>query len=295
MGRRFQAAHPQFTIRFHAVANHDGYWVLGDQTRIGQCVTNLLHNAIKFSPASEPIEVELKRAASESELIELCVIDHGVGLERDSLEEIFDLFHQVGTTIDRSSGGLGLGLTLARGIIEMHGGMLQASSEGKGHGSTFCIRLPSLQSQDREEYVQRQANEVVQRNPVPAQTVLTIDDRADARLPIRVLLSKEGHRVIEADCAEQGVQLAIEHQPDVIFCDIGLPGDMNGFDVARRLRLELTLQQTYLVALSGYSQATDREQAAAAGFDYHVAKPISYQSLANLLAVKPRFAQASRA
>ncbi len=288
----FQAAHPEFTIQLKCVQSDEGYWMLGDQTRISQCVTNLLHNAIKFSPPHEPIHVELQRANGEHDLLELCVIDHGVGLERDELEEIFDLFHQVGTTIDRTSGGLGLGLTLARGIVEMHGGLLRASSQGKGQGATFCIQLPSLQSEDVESYFQRQENRVVQRRAVSAQTVLTIDDRADARLPIRVLLSKEGHRVIEADSATLGIEMAIKHRPEVIFCDIGLPGDMNGFDVARRLRLEPSLQGAYVVALSGYSQTSDRERAAAAGFDYHVAKPVSFQSLTDIMAFKPRFSAA---
>lgn len=288
----FQAAHPEFTIQFKCASSDKGYWLLGDQTRLSQCVTNLLHNAIKFSPPHEPIHVELQRVAGERELMELCVIDHGVGLERDELEEIFDLFHQVGTTIDRTSGGLGLGLTLARGIVEMHGGLLKASSQGKGHGATFCIQLPSLQSQDVEGYFEKQESRVVQRRMVSAQTVLTIDDRADARLPIRVLLTKEGHRVIEADTAKNGIELAIEQRPEVIFCDIGLPGDMNGFDVARRLRLEPSLQRTYIVALSGYSQASDRQRAAEAGFDYHVAKPVSFQNLTDIMAFKPRFSAA---
>lgn len=283
----FSGADSQRSISLDIGAPEFGLPVKADRTRVGQCLTNLLHNACKFSPESTPVELQVRVSPEDPNLAEINVTDHGVGLSSKELEDVFELFHQVGTTIDRSAGGLGLGLPLARGIVEMHGGTLTALSDGPGMGSTFCLRLPLLK---QEGALETDGSDPIDSDqPVPQLKILAIDDRADARLPIKVLLTKEGHEVLEADSAEQGLEVARSEQPDIIICDIGLPGDMNGYDVARTLRQEPEFSSVYLVALSGYSQESDRRQAAAAGFDYHVAKPIAYEALNTLLTTRPRF------
>lgn len=265
--------------------------VKADRTRIGQCLTNLLHNACKFSPDHSSVEVAVHAFADDPNLIEVSVTDHGVGLSSKELEDVFDLFHQVGATIDRTAGGLGLGLPLARGIIEMHGGTLTAGSDGPGMGATFYMRLPLA----RDAKLGPKRNAAAEAHAEGSRLrILAIDDRADARLPIKVLLTKDGHEVLEAASALEGLEIAKAENPDVIICDIGLPGDMNGYDVAKHIRTEPKLSSVYLVALSGYSQESDRRQAAAAGFDYHVAKPIAYDALHHLLEHRPRFSFGSQ-
>jgi two-component system CheB/CheR fusion protein len=214
---------------------------------------------------------------------------------------VCDPFQQTRTTIDRSHGGLGIGLTLAKGLIEMHGGQLSVTSGGPDQGSTFTIRIPlrlqptatapsvkidgvfdpQVRSDAQPAGADGFSSTGAQR-PIP-QRVLVIDDRLDAILPIRVLLKREGHEVYEAYDGPSGFQMAIELTPDLILCDIGLPGKWNGYDVVRELRQHPKTENTFIVALSGYSQPADRQRAQEAGFNLHLAKPIDRTRLRELI------------
>ncbi len=277
----------------------DAYTVSGDPTRVTQCLSNLLHNACKFSPQNKPIAVKLDAETQGRPMARIDVIDQGVGLSVLEQNIVCDPFQQTRTTIARSQGGLGIGLTLAKGLIEMHGGQLSVTSPGEDCGSTFSIRLPlsiqptapaptndvspAVEVQELVEVETPIAEMEESSTPRSSQRVLVIDDRLDAILPIRVILRKDGHEVFEAHDGPSGVQLAIDTAPDLILCDIGLPGKWNGYDVVNELRQHPTTRDTYIVALSGYSQPADRQRAQEAGFDLHLAKPIDGARLRELI------------
>ncbi len=274
-------------------AARQAYIVSGDPTRITQCLSNLLHNACKFSPEHTPITVKLDADTQGRPMARIDVIDQGVGLSVTEQNMVCDPFRQTRTTIDRSQGGLGIGLTLVKGLIEMHAGQLSVTSEGRDRGSTFTIRLPlspapSLKASSTDSDRRRIELSDVNAEPriidaATSQRVLVIDDRLDAILPIRVILKREGHEVFEAYDGPSGFQMATELAPDLILCDIGLPGEWNGYDVVRQLRQHPVTRDTYVVALSGYSQPADRQRAQEAGFNLHLAKPIDGARLRELI------------
>jgi len=289
-----QELHPNRTLILEGTDETASLVVFGDQTRLSQCITNLLNNACKFSAAADPIQVKLAHSWNvelSSDSISIVVTDHGIGLDPEELRSIFDLFYQSNDTIDRSQGGLGIGLTLAKGLIEMHGGLLTATSPGHEKGASFTIQLPVKLVLEKNDNGSSPSSV-----PIDASTstikpirILAIDDRADALLPIRVLMTRDGHQVSESHDGIEGIKMAKAFFPDLILCDIGLPGLMNGYDVAQAIRSDSDLKNTYLVALSGYSQPSDRKRAQAAGFDFHVAKPIKLSMLRNLVANRPKF------
>jgi len=195
------------------------------------------------------------------------------------LARIFVPFNQADASLARSRGGLGLGLALVKGLVELHGGSVSAESDGLGSGSEFAVRLPlvtSLESSSDEP-----DDEVDQR---PSLRILAIDDRRDILRPMQVLLSREGHEVEIVTDGRTGFETARTLRPDVVICDIGLPGDMNGYDVARALRETPELAATYLIALTGYGQENDRLAALEAGFNLHLTKPIDIRVLRSVLA-----------
>ncbi len=270
------------------------FMIVGDRTRIVQSVNNLIHNACKFSAPGTKVVVELFKEHSDAQEIEIRVIDQGVGLSPQDLEAVFDIFHQSSTTIDRSQGGLGLGLTLAKGLVEMHNGSVKVFSAGPNRGSTFTIRLPLMNQIDGitpHRLEERNADVDEEDQPQTPITVLAIDDRRDALLPIAALLKRAGHRVLTAPDGLTGLQIATKELPDMILCDIGLPGEMNGYDVVRAIRQDKATRYIYAVALSGYSQKSDIDNAAQAGFDYHVAKPVAFKTLRMLISQRPSFNQ----
>lgn len=299
----YRRNYPERPFSFELSPARETYAVSGDATRVTQCLSNLLHNACKFSPSHKPIVVRLDAETQGRPMARIDVIDQGVGLSAQEQNIVCDPFQQTRPTLARSQGGLGIGLTLVKGLIEMHGGQLTVTSPGEGCGSTFSIRLPlSIQptvtaapapepppptevqavsevEPPDMELVEAEASAA----PRTPQRVLVIDDRLDAILPIRVILRKEGHEVFEAHDGPTGVQLAIETAPDLILCDIGLPGKWNGYDVVNELRQHPTTRDTYIVALSGYSQPADRQRAQEAGFDLHLAKPIDGARLRELI------------
>ncbi|HEX3764619.1 MAG TPA: hybrid sensor histidine kinase/response regulator [Kofleriaceae bacterium] len=239
--------------------------VAGDAGRLEQVLTNLLDNASKYSDPRTRIEVALRTAGGAAELR---VRDHGIGIDAQTLPSVFELFAQAQTSLDRSHGGLGIGLTLVKALVELHGGQIEAASVGTGHGTTITVRLPLRMA--------RSAAEPVAAAPAPdpgACSVLVIDDNEDGREMLRCLCELHGHRVLEAGDGEAGVVCAIEGRPDIAFIDIGLP-TIDGYEVARRVRAKLGAATPRLVALSGYGSHEHRARALEAGFDAHVAKPI---------------------
>lgn len=243
--------------------------VRGDPARLEQVLTNLLYNAIKYTPDGGEIEVRVEAVMGQAVLR---VRDSGIGIAPDKLEAVFDLFSQSERALDRSQGGLGIGLTVVRRLVNMHGGTVEAHSEGVGRGSEFVVRLPlcavpgeTVQADDEESanYGERH--------------VLIVEDNTDARNALRFLLHHWGHRVDIATDGAAGINIALQERPEVALIDIGLPG-INGYEVAQQLRQRLG-EEIYLVALTGYGQPDDQRRALEAGFDLHLVKPVDLNRL----------------
>jgi len=249
-----------------------------DRTRIAQAVGNLLANAGKFTPRGGRVTLSLERAGGRAVLK---VRDTGVGINPEMLSRIFLPFAQADRTLDRSHGGLGLGLALVKGMVELHGGAVAAKSEGPGRGAEFSLELPLLQGDGappgaREEYAPRPA-------PGWRRRVLVVEDNLDAAESLREAIELMGHEVAVAHDGAAGLAAARAFSPAVVLCDIGLPG-MRGYEVARALRADPRLSPTpVLVAVTGYALPEDQQRAAEAGFAHHLAKPPSLESLEKML------------
>lgn len=253
-------------------------WVHGDPTRLAQVLVNLLHNAAKFSDPGGTVTVKLQPAAADH-YAELSVMDEGVGMDASMLTRIFEPFRQADQEADRGQGGLGLGLTLVKGLVEIHGGQVVARSPGLGQGSEFLLRLPLTEAPAQAN---RQTQENVHNDH--RYRILIIDDSRDAAYPLQVLLARLGHEVRVAPDGRSGLAIAREFSPDLVLCDIGLPGGMDGFAVAAALRADPTTQHACLVAVTGYGQDSDRRRTAEAGFQQHLIKPVHLGDLKSLLA-----------
>jgi signal transduction histidine kinase/CheY-like chemotaxis protein len=247
-----------------------------DPTRLTQVVFNLLHNAAKYTPPGGQIILTAERDGSA---LVLHVRDTGVGMSAALLAHVFDLFTQGERTPDRAPGGLGLGLTLVKRLVELHGGTVVARSTGPGRGSEFIVRLPTLPGAVAEPARPRAA--VAPAAPRPAR-ILVVDDNVDVADSLAALLKELGHDVRMAHAGPQALELAQDFRPEVVLLDIGLPG-MDGYEVARRLRREPGPGGVLLVALSGYGQEEDRRRSREAGFDEHVVKPMKLATLQGLL------------
>ena len=247
--------------------------VQGDFERLAQVVVNLLDNAARYTEAGGEIEL---RAAKEKEAVTIRVKDNGIGIPADALPIIFDLFGRAQRSPERPQGGLGIGLTLVRELVEMHGGSVEAKSGGVHQGSEFIVRLPLLKQALRTgQPLRKQAG-----RDMPRRIVL-IDDNVDAAESLAMLLRLKGHEVHVAYDGPAGVSLALKTLPDCVLVDIGLPG-IDGYEVARRLRSHDT-NGMLLVALTGYGEAEDRMRSEQAGFDHHLVKPVSQDVLQDLL------------
>jgi CheY-like chemotaxis protein len=248
-------------------------YVSGDRARLVQTITNVLQNAVKFTGDDAEIIVALRDAGPD---LELTVRDNGIGIAPDLLPRVFDLFVQSERTPDRSQGGLGIGLSVVKRLVEMHGGAVAVESQGTGRGTTVTIRLPRIEAPASEIGAPAAVGAAARR-------VLIVDDSADAADSLAMLLELEGHEVTTAYSASAGLEVAERLQPDVAFIDIGLP-QMDGYEVARRLRASNHGREIRLVALTGYGQPEDRDEARRAGFDHHLVKPADWQSVGAILA-----------
>lgn len=249
-------------------------WVEADPVRLEQIIANLITNATKYTRTGGHIEVVVSATRDES-CVE--VRDNGVGIPEEMLGRVFDLFAQVEGTLDRAKGGMGIGLTLVRSLVELHGGTVEARSEGKNRGSAFSVRLPRapppmpvaapIDARDASQH--------------PSHDVLIVEDNQDSRELLAVLLAERGHRVLTAADGPSGVREAIAQRPDVLLVDIGLPG-LDGYGVARKVRDALG-SAVYLIAVTGYGQPDDRRRALAAGFDMHLTKPLDLRAIEGVL------------
>ncbi|HEY3451780.1 MAG TPA: PAS domain S-box protein [Myxococcales bacterium] len=264
-------------------------WVDGDPTRLAQAIGNLLSNSAKFTPRGgrTVLSLEAEADARGGQAV-VRVRDNGAGISAQTLSHLFEPFVQATQTIERAGGGLGLGLALVKGLVEMHGGRVWARSEGEGKGSEFTLALPLLPP----------ARPAACAEPAPAagaraRRVLVVEDNLDAAESLREALGFGAHEVAVAHTGPEGLEAARRQRPDVVLCDLGLPG-MDGYGVARALRADpdARLRSTFLVALSGYALQEDVAKSRAAGFDRHLAKPPSMESLEKLLAEVPERAAA---
>jgi signal transduction histidine kinase len=245
--------------------------VEGDPRRLEQVVANLLRNAVAYTPAGGEVRVSLAR---EDDMAVLRVADNGIGIEPDRLPHVFDLLAEREHLPDRTEGGLGIGLPLVRALVEMHGGQVEAHSEGTGRGSEFVVHLPLCGSDGttpRPTHVGRRAG----------RRVLIIEDNPDGRETLRTMLEMWGHKVEVAADGQQGLDQALALRPEVALVDIGLPM-LDGYEVARRVRAALG-KSIFLIALTGYGQPHDYRRAFEAGFDAHLVKPAEPEELHELL------------
>ena len=260
----------------------ESIWLAADPARLEQVLVNLLTNAAKYTVAGGHIWLTARQDGGE------CVVqvrDTGVGIDPKLLPRIFDLFTQVEQSLDRSHGGLGIGLALVKRLTELHGGRVEVFSV-VGQGSEFVVRLPIAPLEPLVPIVAMQSPVpvIVSIPPTPRSLrVLVVDDNADALLSLAMLLKISGHEVRTAEDGVTALQMSIEHLPDVVLLDIGLPG-LNGYEVAKRIRQEATLSHVVLVAITGYGQQSDRSNALKAGFDHHLVKPIDVAKLELVLA-----------
>ena len=252
-----------------------------DPTRLAQVVANVLNNATKYTEEGGCIWISAARAGEQ---VVLRVRDTGVGIPADVLPHIFDLFTQSARSLDRSEGGLGIGLTLVRNLVEMHGGKVEAFSAGSGHGSEFVVHLPALPEELPTEVKAAVANKNA---PGASLRILVVDDNLDSAETLALLLKFSGHDVRTANDGETALETAYAFKPQVIVLDIGLP-KMDGYQVAQRLRQDPQLQKSFLIALTGYGQNEDRQRSKEAGFDYHLVKPVDPQELQSLVNSLPQ-------
>jgi signal transduction histidine kinase/CheY-like chemotaxis protein len=274
-----ESIHPLIATRTHTVEAKLSakLFVDADKTRLSQVVLNLINNAAKYTPSGGHIVVSLDRENTDAVLR---VRDSGIGITPELLPKVFDLFMQGDRALDRSEGGLGIGLTVAKRIVEMHGGSIVAFSEGPGRGSEFVVRLPLAQAQ----FTQEPSATRLSGAPAAAASrrrLLVVDDNRDSADTLALLLNAMGHEVKTAYDGPAAIDLAAQYQPQAVLLDIGLPG-MNGYEVGRVLK-STRGDSMILVAVSGYGQEEDRRRSREAGFDHHLVKPVAPADLAKII------------
>ena len=255
-------------------------WIHGDATRLTQVLGNLLDNARKFTDRGGALSVRLLQ---EGPWALLSVEHNGIGMSAEALPRLFEVFSQIDAGIDRSKGGLGLGLAVVKGLVELHGGTVSARSDGPGRGSTLLVRLPVASGSTAD----------------PAQTVhgphgkrsarrlrvVVVDDNIDAADSLAMLLRADGHEVEVAHDGVAALAVAPRFRPEVVLMDIGLPGGMDGCEVGHRLRAQPGNESVIVIALTGFGQDRDIDQTRAAGFWTHLIKPVPYAAVQELLAL----------
>lgn len=280
--RAVETANPIIETRGHALHTdlpEEPVWVEGDLVRLAQVIANLLTNAAKYTEHSGQIWLSAKR---EGKLLALHVRDSGIGIDPEILPRIFDVFVQADPSLARSQGGLGIGLTLVKRIVEMHGGTIEAHSPAKGKGSEFVVRLPALEKSD-DIFTREPAGSQARVTDALRRRILVVDDNVDAAESIIEILRWSGY---DTRCVYDGpsaLKAAVDFKPDVVVLDIGLPG-LDGYEVARRLRAQPLFAQTPIIAVTGYGQQNDRERSREAGFDAHLTKPVDPAVLREFIA-----------
>ena len=247
-----------------------------DSARVEQIVANLVNNACRFTPANGRIEISVSRDGADAVVR---VRDDGIGIPPEDLTRIFEMFAQLDTSTQRAQGGLGIGLHLVKRLVEMHGGTVEARSDGIGGGSEFVVRLPAAVP----VVVEAEAPKAIGTIPVTPKRILVVDDNVDAAEAMSMLLSIIGHETRVAHDGPEALDAVAAYQPDVVLLDLGLPG-MTGFEVCEKIRTLDGMQSTMVVALTGWGQESDRKKTRESGFDHHLVKPVDYDALADLLA-----------
>ncbi|MFT3922217.1 MAG: ATP-binding protein [Myxococcales bacterium] len=249
-------------------------WVDGDPMRLEQIFANLIDNACKYTPEGGSVTISVsKRPSDGRERLNVKVCDTGMGIAADGLSQIFELFSQVAVAIDRSRGGLGIGLTLVRTLVGLHGGRVSASSEGPGMGAVFEVELPCASPASTANSKCDQEPSGVHKGVARRRRVLLVEDNDDARQGLMDLWQLWGHEVIPAGDGAEAIERALADEPDIAFVDIGLP-ELDGYEVARRLRANPRSSELLLVALTGYGSPEQKGKAFEAGFDHHLLKPV---------------------
>ena len=269
---------PQLQARRHQLALElppESTFIMGDKKRLVQVIANILNNAVKYT--HEGGRIALTTTAHERQ-ITISVVDSGIGMAPDLAAQAFDLFVQAERTSDRSAGGLGIGLALVKTLVELHGGHVACNSAGPGTGSTFVVNLPRLDTPHASD----EAGQRAAAAPAVPLDIMIVDDNDDAAAMLALLLEASGHRVAVKHDAATALELARQSVPDVCLLDIGLP-EIDGNELARRLRADPATAGAKLIAITGYGQESDRRQTAAAGFDHHLIKPVDTNQLASIL------------
>jgi signal transduction histidine kinase/CheY-like chemotaxis protein len=273
-----QASQPEIAARGHQVQSQfpvEPLIVDADPTRIAQVALNLINNAAKYTPAGGQIAISVRR---ENNHAVIAVRDSGIGISPELLPKVFDLFMQGDRTLDRTEGGLGIGLTIAKRIVEMHGGSMTARSSGPGKGSEFTVLLPAIVVPARPAPMQKVARSA----PASRRRLLVVDDHRESADTLAMLLTVMGHEVEKVYDGQAAIELAARTHPDAVLLDIGLPV-MNGYEVARALRNAPESSRMVLIAISGYGQDEDRRRSREAGFDHHLVKPVEPAELARII------------
>ena len=284
--RAIESSRPLIDSRKHkldVILPKETLSVDADPLRLAQVFWNLLNNAAKYTPEGGSITIAIQREMNPPNMPETAIIrvrDTGMGIPASMLGKVFDMFTQMDRTLDRADGGLGIGLTLVRRLVEMHDGTVQALSDGPGMGSEFIVRLPiSVRRSETKPELQSAAKVA----PTSGRRILVVDDNRDSAESIAVLLRLCGNDVRTTHDGRLAVEIASAYRPDVILLDIGLP-KMNGLEVCRHLRLDPKVKNAIIVAMTGYGQEDDRIRSQKAGFDDHLVKPVDLQHLYEMLA-----------
>jgi PAS domain S-box-containing protein len=250
-------------------------WLEADATRLAQVFANLLNNASKFTAAEGHIRVNVERQSAD---VRVSVVDDGIGIPAKMLSKVFEVFTQVDPSLERSQSGLGIGLTISRRLVEMHGGSIEARSEGPARGSEFVVQLPVCTSRPVPEVNSRPSP----RSRNCGRRILIVDDNADALRSLQMMLRFLGHTTYTAQDGRQAIELAAAERPEFVFMDIGMP-QLNGYDACRRMRELPEASEIVIVALTGWGNADDRRRSEEAGFDYHLVKPVELTKLELIL------------
>jgi two-component system CheB/CheR fusion protein len=279
-GMRFAAE--EAGVHLHVYLDPEPCYLRGDRTRLQQMLANLIHNAIKYTPRGGSIWLELKHQPERQE-ITVTVRDNGAGIQPYMLDQIFDLFVQADDSLERSSGGLGVGLTMVRAIAKLHHGEVFAFSEGSSQGSVFTIKLPLLPAKAvAEEVVSKPETRAFSSASFGDVLLAVVEDNDDSRRMLETMLKMQGYRTVSAADGLLGREIIEKNRPHLAFIDIGLPG-LNGFELAKQLRSQPATASLLLIAITGYGRTEDQQAARQAGFDEHLVKPLQRQQLDKIL------------